>query len=123
MATTTTAPDGSYIFDGLAPDDYVVVVNDGVTPAGYTQTGDPDGTLNNSTTVTLGVSEEYLEGDFGYNAVPASSSSNPAAVDNAAARPPAATSAMIQFGRLAISGFARTMMSRSTLTISFSKPS
>ena len=37
--------------------------------------------------------------------------SNPAAVDNAAAKPPAATNPMIQFGSLAISGFANTMMS------------
>ena len=39
---------------------------------------------------------------------------NPAAVDRAAARPPAATSAITQLGSLAISGLARTMMSRST---------
>ena len=43
-------------------------------------------------------------------------SSSPAAVDNAAARPPAATSAITQPGSLAISGLASTMMSRSTYT-------
>ena len=42
--------------------------------------------------------------------------SSPAAVESAAARPPAATSAMTQFGSFAISGLASTMMSRSTLT-------
>ena len=41
-------------------------------------------------------------------------SSSPAAVESAAARPPAATSAITQFGSSAISGFASTMMSRST---------
>jgi hypothetical protein len=46
-------------------------------------------------------------------------SSRPAAVDSAAARPPAATRAITQFGNLAISGLASTMMSLSTLTISF----
>ena len=41
VATTTTAPDGSYIFDGVPPGSYVVQVNDGATPSGYAQTGDP----------------------------------------------------------------------------------
>ena len=39
-------------------------------------------------------------------------SNKPAAVDKAAANPPAATRAMTQFGSLANSGLARTMMSR-----------
>ena len=47
-------------------------------------------------------------------------SSKPAAVDKAAAKPPAATIAIIQLGRLAISGLARTIISLSTLTISLS---
>ena len=37
----------------------------------------------------------------------------PAAVDKAAAKAPAATNAITQFGNCAISGFARTMMSLS----------
>ena len=45
-------------------------------------------------------------------------SKRPAAVERAAARPPAATRAMTQLGSLAISGLARTMMSLSTLVIS-----
>ena len=40
--------------------------------------------------------------------------SSPAAVDNAAAIPPAATKAITQFGNPAISGFAKTIISRST---------
>ena len=42
--------------------------------------------------------------------------SNPAAVDNAAARAPAATKAITQFGSLAISGFAKTIISLSIYT-------
>ena len=41
-------------------------------------------------------------------------SSRPAAVDSAAARPPAATSAITQLGSSAISGLASTMMSAFT---------
>ena len=64
-ATTVTADDGSYIFDGLAPDSYVVEV---VPPAGYTQTGDPDGALDNQTTspIVLGPGDVVLTADFGY---------------------------------------------------------
>ncbi|EXI68467.1 MAG: hypothetical protein AW08_01249 [Candidatus Accumulibacter adjunctus] len=42
--------------------------------------------------------------------------SRPAAVDSAAARPPAATSAITQFGSNAISGLASTMMSALTVS-------
>jgi hypothetical protein len=42
--------------------------------------------------------------------------SRPAAVDRAAARPPAATSAITQFGSSAISGLASTMMSALTVS-------
>ena len=45
-------------------------------------------------------------------------SNRPAAVDSAAARPPAATRAITQLGRRAISGLASTMMSLSILIIS-----
>jgi len=43
-------------------------------------------------------------------------SNRPAAVDKAAARPPAATRAITQLGNLAISGFARTVISGSTVS-------
>ena len=45
-------------------------------------------------------------------------SSKPAAVDSAAAKPPAATNAITQLGKLAIAGLASTIMSLSTFTIS-----
>ncbi len=70
--TTTTNEAGNYIFDGLSPGSYVVEVT---SPAGYTQTGDPDTTLDNKTTdpVVLGPGDVYLNADFGYQ--PSGSSS------------------------------------------------
>ncbi|HOX04248.1 MAG TPA: SdrD B-like domain-containing protein, partial [Verrucomicrobiota bacterium] len=69
-ATTTTAADGNYIFDGLAAGAYQVIVNGGTTPAGYTLTtnGDPDGTADNKTTapIVLGPGDVYVNADFGY---------------------------------------------------------
>ena len=71
--TTTTNAPGYYIFDGLTPGAYVVVVT---PPAGYTQTGDPDhfghepATANNdnktTTPVVLGPGDVFLNADFGY---------------------------------------------------------
>ncbi|MCP4358804.1 MAG: hypothetical protein GY796_12365 [Chloroflexi bacterium] len=63
--TTTTNEAGNYIFDGLSPGSYVVEVT---SPVGYTQTGDPDTTLDNKTTdpVVLGPGDVYLNADFGY---------------------------------------------------------
>ncbi|NNM29891.1 MAG: hypothetical protein HKO57_10230, partial [Akkermansiaceae bacterium] len=65
-ATTTTAPDGSYIFDGLSAGGYVVKVT---APAGYTQTGDPDGTVDGKTTVpiVLAPGDVFVNADFGYD--------------------------------------------------------
>jgi uncharacterized repeat protein (TIGR01451 family) len=67
-ATTTSAPDGSYIFDGLVAGAYVVRVNGGAAPAGYTLTGDPDSTLDNRTTtpIFLAPGDVYVNADFGY---------------------------------------------------------
>jgi len=66
LATTTTDANGNYYFLGLTAGTYVVKVNDGITPAGYTQTGDPDGTIDNAHTVILALDEQYLSADFGY---------------------------------------------------------
>ncbi len=66
--TTNTGPDGSYIFDALPAGTYQVIVNGGTTPAGYTQTGDPDGTLDNKTVpIPLAPGDVYLNADFGYD--------------------------------------------------------
>lgn len=63
--TTTSAADGSYIFDELAAGAYSVVVT---APANYSQTGDPDGSLDNRTTqpLLLAPGDIYVNADFGY---------------------------------------------------------
>jgi protocatechuate 3,4-dioxygenase beta subunit len=74
--TATTDVNGNYLFDGLAPGAYAVVV----TPqAGYTQTGDPDhyganastnpsqaGDNRTTTPVILAPGDVFLNVDFGY---------------------------------------------------------
>lgn len=79
LATTSTAADGSYYFDGLASGVYRVVVNNGSTPSGYTHTGDPDAFLSSSvgdnqttTPILLGPGDVFVNADFGYQ--PAASS-------------------------------------------------
>ena len=76
VATTTTDAAGNYIFDGLAADAYVVIVNGGAAPAGYTQTGDPDyfgqslppADRDNRTTtpIVLAPGDVFVNADFGY---------------------------------------------------------
>jgi hypothetical protein len=78
--TTTNDAAGSYRFDELPPGAYVVIVNGGVTPAGYTQTGDPDdfGTAatapddRTTTAIILAPGDVFVNADFGYQ--PAASS-------------------------------------------------
>lgn len=67
-ASTTTDHNGNYIFDELLPGAYVVRVNGGTTPAGYTQTGDMDSTLDNRTTapIVLAPGDVFVNADFGY---------------------------------------------------------
>lgn len=72
-ATTITDASGNYYFPGLGAVTYVVKVNDGTTPAGYVQTGDPDGTRDNAHTVTLTQNQQYLTADFGYRPTGAAS--------------------------------------------------
>ncbi len=59
-----TAPDGTYLFDGLPPGDYVVVVAG--LPGSLTNTFDEDGDLDSSTPVTLNDGDLHLTADFGY---------------------------------------------------------
>jgi uncharacterized repeat protein (TIGR01451 family) len=75
ISTTTTSADGSYIFLNVAPGSYIVEVNDGNNPSGYTQTGDPDengsacsASCDNQTTnpIVLAPGDVYLNADFGY---------------------------------------------------------
>ncbi len=61
-----TNPDGGYRFDNLPPGDYMVRVVEDTLPAGYDQTGDPDGTMDATSTVSLGNGEDNLDQDFGF---------------------------------------------------------
>ncbi|MCI5150158.1 MAG: hypothetical protein D3916_12340, partial [Candidatus Electrothrix sp. MAN1_4] len=70
--SVTTGPDGRYIFDGLAPDSYVVEVDTtDLATAGYntTPTGDPDNTFDGKTTspVIVAPGDVFVNADFGYN--------------------------------------------------------
>jgi large repetitive protein len=72
--TTVTDADGRYQFPGLPIDDgfgggitYLVTVNAADLPPGVIQSVDPDGVLNNSTTVTLTPANPTAnQTDFGY---------------------------------------------------------
>lgn len=67
--TTTTADDGSYLFDGLPQGEYQVDVDtspSGGVPAAMTNTDDEDNDLDSSTPVTLGAADDHLTADFGY---------------------------------------------------------
>ncbi len=66
FATTDGA--GAYLITGLAPGSYTVAVQVSTLPYGAltVQSGDPDGVLNNKTTVVLGVGQDVTTADFGY---------------------------------------------------------
>jgi len=65
--TAVTAADGSYLFEGLAPGDYRVVVRDGTSRfVGFRVTLDPDGTPDGETEVALEISEHRAGVDFAY---------------------------------------------------------
>jgi len=72
--STLTDNAGSYIFEDLPSGAYVVLVNGGTAPAGFTHSGDPDQsgglctTCDNRTTsaIILGPGDVYLNADFGY---------------------------------------------------------
>ncbi len=69
VITTTTDATGHYIYTGLNVTETNVVQIDTTTlPVGYAQTGDPDGTFDNQTTVpALNTSNGInLDADFGY---------------------------------------------------------
>ena len=69
IGTETTNADGEYLFEGLDAGNYQVeVTDDNNALDGLNQTADPDGTLDNSSTVTLAPGDSDLDQDFGYNA-------------------------------------------------------
>jgi len=73
VATTTTDASGNYSFTGLADNTYSVIVLPATLPGStFTQSGDPDATLNHQTTVTLNqndgnpANDDAAGLDFGY---------------------------------------------------------
>lgn len=67
IATAVTDAGGNYLFNDLPAGTFFVVVDPATLPSGYTQTGDPDATLDHRTTVTLTPTEvSFLDADFGY---------------------------------------------------------
>jgi hypothetical protein len=69
-ARTRTAANGHYEFTGLINGTYTVTVNTSTLPwATFSQTKDPDATLNNASTVTINSAGTYLftDRDFGYD--------------------------------------------------------
>ena len=67
IATDETDANGNYLFENRASDDYKVVVDGASAPInGWTNTGDPDGTTDGQSVLTLGEGENNLAQDFGY---------------------------------------------------------
>ncbi len=65
--STVTAADGSYTIAGLPLATFTVAVDPDTLPAGVEQTGDPDATLDNESTVTLtATNPTSAVEDFGY---------------------------------------------------------
>lgn len=93
VATTVTDSDGGYLFPDLPQGDYIVQVFESTLPAGLTQTTiftNPGSDLGNQDNgdgadpntgyaISLGVGEENLTADFGYNYNPTMDVNNPAA--------------------------------------------
>lgn len=69
VATTTTNAEGLYLFEGLMPGTYTVVIaasNLSGVLARYAQTYDYDGLLDNQTVQTLAGGQYFDQADFGY---------------------------------------------------------
>ncbi len=61
VASTTTGPDGAYVFDGLAPGDFEVVVDASTVPAGHVPT------TPTTIPVTVASGEEVTDADAGFS--------------------------------------------------------
>ncbi|MBU0945564.1 MAG: hypothetical protein KKE53_14035, partial [Proteobacteria bacterium] len=65
-ATMDTDDSGTYLFDYLPAGSYSISIDPTTLPSGLGQVFDPDGLLNNETTLILGPGENNLDQDFGY---------------------------------------------------------
>jgi hypothetical protein len=65
VATTVTDPDGAYVFSGLRPGDYCVMLDLATLPAGVTPNSDLDGGDAAMACLTLGRDESRRDVDFG----------------------------------------------------------
>ncbi|YCM42164.1 SdrD B-like domain-containing protein [Verrucomicrobiaceae bacterium 227] len=63
--SATTDGNGAYTISGLAAGTYDVVLDQTTLPAGVTITGDPDGTFDGKTSVTVAANESIVTIDFG----------------------------------------------------------
>jgi len=67
-----TNAEGFYIFGALPAGDYIIVVDQSTLPDGIVQVSDPDGTLDSTSSGTLGEGEDNFDQDFGYQPATAS---------------------------------------------------
>ncbi len=66
--TVATDGNGNYIFANLPEGTYTITVDPDTLPAGFDPNGiDPDGNMDNSSTINLTAGEDNLDQDFGYN--------------------------------------------------------
>jgi fimbrial isopeptide formation D2 family protein/uncharacterized repeat protein (TIGR01451 family) len=64
--TATTAADGTYLVRDLPAGEFTVAVDVADLPPGFSQISDPDATVDNATTITLGAGASEVDADFGY---------------------------------------------------------
>ena len=66
VTNTTTDTTGKYLFGSLLAGKYKVQILTANLPSGFSQTFDPDSTLDNSYIIQLLTGEDFLGADFGY---------------------------------------------------------
>ncbi|MGB0384481.1 MAG: SdrD B-like domain-containing protein, partial [Ardenticatenaceae bacterium] len=70
VITTTTDENGQYLFDGVPPGTYTIMVDPTTLPEDLMPSYDLDGILNDSTSITLQPNEDIDTVDFGYKPTP-----------------------------------------------------